>query len=249
MSGLLRAELLKFRTTRMMYGMGLAMVGLVALGVVGTILTAGRDGRPELATPSAVAEVLSSASQGTVIVLVLGILAMTSEFRHGTITSTLLTSPDRRQVVAAKLAASAVVGAIFAVIASVVMLAIAVPWLGAEGVEGSIVADQLGRAVLGALAATALYGVVGVGVGAVARNQVAALVIALVWIMVVESLLVGLLPDVGRWLPGGAAAALTGAEPPNGGMLPMWGGGLLLAAYGVAFAWAGARFTLQRDVT
>ena len=88
----------------------------------------------------------------------------------------------------------------------------------------------------------------GVGFGAVVTNQTVAITIALIWSQVVEGLLVGFLPEVGRWLPGGAASALSGIETPNGGMLPMWAAAIVLAAYGLAFAAAGAAALARRDV-
>ena len=107
---------------------------------------------------------------------------------------------------------------------------------------------DVGFVLLGAMAATALYAMVGVGLGSLIRNQTAAVVVALVWVMVVEGLLVSFLPEVGRWLPGGAVAALTGVTTENGGLLPMWAGALLFAAYGLAFAAAGTRFVMRRDI-
>jgi hypothetical protein len=53
-------------------------------------------------------------------------------------------------------------------------------------------------------------------------------------------------PGLGRWLPSAAAAALTN---PSGGHLSSWAGGLLLAAYGLAFAVVGTRLVMRRDVT
>jgi ABC-2 type transport system permease protein len=67
-------------------------------------------------------------------------------------------------------------------------------------------------------------------------------------VMVVEGLLISFVSDVGKWLPGGAVAALTGSATLHGNLLPMWGGALLFAAYGLAFAAAGSRFVMQRDI-
>jgi hypothetical protein len=53
-------------------------------------------------------------------------------------------------------------------------------------------------------------------------------------------------PTLPRWLPGGAAAALT---DPGGQHLSMWAGGLLLAGYGLVLATIGSRLTLRRDIT
>jgi hypothetical protein len=63
-----------------------------------------------------------------------------------------------------------------------------------------------------------------------------------------EDLLVGVLrrPGLGRWLPDGAAAALTA---PGDGTLPMWAGGLVFAAYGLVLALLGGRLVVRRDLT
>ena len=150
-------------------------------------------------------------------------------------------------MVAAKLAATGLAGLVTGALASTLALAVALPWLAAEDVPFSLVSDELVLVAGGTLVATALYGVA-VRVGALVRNQLAAVAISLGWMLVAENLLITLLPEVGRWLPLGAAAALVRAAPPEGGLLPMWGGGLLLAAYGLAFALAGTRFVLRRDV-
>jgi ABC-2 type transport system permease protein len=88
-----------------------------------------------------------------------------------------------------------------------------------------------------------------VGVGALVRNQVAALVGTLVWVLLVEGLLLSLLnaPGLGRWLPSAAAAAAI--TSPGGDHLSRLGGTLLLATYALALALAGTRLVVRRDVT
>lgn len=249
MRNLIRAELLKLRTTRMFWYCALAALAFVPISLTISILTAGKEGAgAALDTSEGIRNVMSAASSGTLIVLIIGILMMAGEFRHNTATSTFLVSPDRRRVVGAKLISSAIVGVGLAVAASVLTLAIAVPWLAAKNVDVSILSGDVGLILLGAVAATALYALVGVGVGSLIRNQTAAVAIALVWVMIVEGLVVSLLPEVGRWLPGGAAAAITGAATGDGAMLPMWAGACVLAAYGVAFAAAGSRFVMRKDI-
>lgn len=93
-----------------------------------------------------------------------------------------------------------------------------------------------------------MYGALGVAVGAVVRNQTSAIVISLAWVLLVESLLVSLLPEFGRWLPGGAASALTSTAVQTGDFLPMWAAALVLGVYVVGFSVAGARAVDQRDV-
>ncbi len=250
MNGMIRAELLKLTTTRMFYGNVLAALAFVPISIATAILTAGEDGGPPaLETSEGLRNVFAAASSGALIVLVTGILVMAGEFRHGMATSTFLVCPDRPKVVRAKLIATTVVGAAVAVAASVLTLAIALPWLASRDIDVSILSGDVGFVLAGCVIATALYALVGVGVGSLIRNQTAAVVITLIWVMVVESLLVSFLPDIGRWLPGGANAAASGVATANGDLLPMWGGILLFAAYGMAFAAAGSRFVLQRDIT
>jgi ABC-2 type transport system permease protein len=252
MGHLIAAEWLKLRTIWMGLLMLAGTVGYTILQVVAAILTAGRvQGTFELASSEGVRVVLASATRGLVFIAVLGVLAMAGEYRHQTVTATFLVTPDRGRAVTAKLLLYTLVGLAFAAVATAVALAIALPWLALKGVHVPGFGHELLLVVAGVLASGALYGLLGVGVGALVRNQVAAVVIAVLWITLADALLVGLAPAVGRWTPGGALAALTRtpATPGNAGYLPMWAGGLLLAGYGVAFAVVGTRLVVRRDVT
>jgi ABC-2 type transport system permease protein len=246
---LVRAELLKLRTNRLMPAIAAITVVLVGLTVSASILAAGRaQGTFGLDTPEGVRNVLGSAWPAATIVLILGILAMSGEMRHGTITSTFLVTPDRRRVVMAKLATYGIVGLASAAAALAVAFAIALPWLAAKDVD--VVMDAgLVTVVVGSLLGAILYGALGVGIGALIRNQAAAVAVALVWSFLVEGMLVSLLPEVGKWLPGGAASALGGAATTGGDLLPVWGGGLLLGCYALAVAAAGSRAVIRNDVT
>lgn len=248
MNQLIRAELLKLRTTRTAFWTVVGLPAAVALGVSSTIATAGRSGGGfGLETVEGVRNVLGASSSGAMIALILGILAMSGEYRHQTVTQTFLVTPLRHRVVAAKFAAFALVGLALAVAASALTLAIALPWLASEGADVRILQD-IGPVFLGATAGSVLYGALGVAVGALIRNQAAAIVIALAWIMVIEGLLVGLLPELGRWLPGGAASALTSSSVKAGDLLPMWAAVLVLGAYAIGFTVAGSRVVVERDV-
>ena len=191
---------------------------------------------------------LSAASSGTLIVLIRGILMVAGEFRHNTVTSTFLLSPDRKKVIGAKLVTAGIVGMGLAVAVSALTLAIALPWLAAKNIEVSLLSGDVLEVLLGAMAATALYALVGVGLGCILRNQTAAVIVTLAWVMLVEALVIGFIPSVGRWLPGGAAAALTDTATLKGGLLPMWAGAAVLTAYGLGFATAGTRFVLRKDI-
>ena len=250
MRNMIHAELLKLRTTRMFYGNALAAIVFVPISVAVAILTAGTDGGPPaLETGEGLRNVFAAASSGSIVVLIIGILVMAGEFRHNMATSTFLVCPDRKRVVGAKLLATALVGAGIAIAASALTLAIALPWLASRDIDVAILSGDVGFVLVGCIVATSLYALVGVGIGSLIRNQTAAVVVTLIWVMIVESLLVSFLPDVGKWLPGGANAAASGIATINGDLLPMWGGILLFIGYGLAFAGAGNRFVMQRDIS
>lgn len=96
MTHLVRAELLKLRTVRLPLWLLVTTLALVLLGVLATVLTAGLEGAPlRRDDPELLARAVSSASGGNIIVLILGILTLTQEYRFGTATSTFLITPKR----------------------------------------------------------------------------------------------------------------------------------------------------------
>jgi hypothetical protein len=105
--------------------------------------------------------------------------------------------------------------------------------------------------MLGVGLVLALYGPIGVAVGALVRNQIAAVVAALAWTFIVEQLVVALWPEVGRWLPGGAPARSSSSARWHDPGRPAAGVGraLLLVAYAVVLSVVAATVTLRRDLT
>jgi ABC-2 type transport system permease protein len=246
---LIRAEFTKLATTRLIYGMAAAMAAFALLTVVGGIAYAGRDGSPALSAYSLPILVAAPVTLLSGAALLLGILGMAGEFRHQTVTQTFLVTPNRGRVVAAKLVAYPLAGIALALAILAFTAAVATCWLAAKGITPSLlVAHPLGHVLLGAVLAAGLCGLVGVGVAALVRNQVAALVGVAVWVLVVEGLLMSLLnsPSLAKWLPSAAAAALTN---PGGAQLSRLAGTLLLAGYALALALVGSRLVVRRDIT
>jgi ABC-2 type transport system permease protein len=248
MTRLVHAELLKLRTTRTARVLlALAAAGTAAL--VAVVLLAGRPGQPALGEDALRQLLLVPAQPLTVAALVLGILGMAGELRHGTATPTFLVTPGRGRVLAAKLAAAALTGLAMALASSAAVLAVGLPWLRARGIDVALADPGAAARAAGLAAAVALFAVLGTGLAALLRNQVAALVVGLLWwSQGVERVLAGLLqqPGLERWLPMGAAAALT---RPGGGTLPMWAGAPVLAGYGLLLALLGGRLLARRDLT
>jgi ABC-2 type transport system permease protein len=247
MGRLVTAELLKLRTARaplLVLAIGFAVV-LAVLG--STLFNAGKVGAPSLGTTASMRQILVAPGVGALFVLVVGVLAASGEFRHHTATGVFLVTPRRTRVVAAKVVAMALLGAAFAVASTTAVLAITLPYLAAQGVAVSLAGPELVLVCLGILASLPVYGLLGVGIGTLVPNQVVAVVLPILWLLVVENLLPAYgLGRIVPWLPGGAASALARAEQP--GLLPMWAGGLLLLSYVAALVGAGARRLDRLDI-
>ncbi len=247
MTALLHSELLKQRSTRATLSLFVAMIGLVLLAVLlhgfGLRAEALRDRHVQLMVLGR-GELL-----GVLFAALLGAMSITAEIRHGTIRPTFLFSPRRGRVVAAKVVVSVLVGAGFGLVAGAVATAAGTAALRARGIDVQLDGSDDALLVFGSAAAAALWAAIGVGLGALVRNQVPTLIGICAWLLFVEGLLAdatGGLGDVGRILPGAAAAAISGQDP--GTLLAPAVGVVLLVAYAAAAALAGAIATSRRDV-
>jgi ABC-type transport system involved in multi-copper enzyme maturation permease subunit len=186
---------------------------------------------------------------GTLFAALLGALSITTEIRHGTIRPTFLVTPRRGRVVWAKVVANLLVSAGFGLVAGAAAIAAGLAAFGARGIDVGLDGGDYALLVAGSVTAAALWAVIGVGVGSLIRHQVPTVVGICAWLLFVEGLLAGDLVGLGsviRFLPGSAAAAISGQEP--GTLLSPGAGLVLLAAYGLAAALAGAFAISRRDV-
>jgi ABC-2 type transport system permease protein len=246
-SAQLRSELLKQRSTGTSLALFANMVGLVLLAVLLHALGLGSE---QLDSSSEQLMVLGRGEfLGALFAGLLGALSITSEIRHGTIRPTFLVSPRRGRVVAAKVWASALIGTGFGLAASALAVGVGAAAFRARGIDMRLDGGDYALLLAGSAPATALWAVIGTGVGAVVRQQVPTVVGMSAWLLFVEGLLVGDVAgvaDVGRFAPGAAAAAITGQEPDTL-LAPAAGLALLLVYAGTAAA-AGSLATARRDV-
>lgn len=253
MNRLVRGEFRKLFTTRLWLWMLLGACAITAMFMSFTIAFDGAEGSPSppLSTAAGQRNLFGVAGSAGVFVLILGIIAITGEFRHQTVTPTFLATPHRGRVVISKLLAYAVAGVGYGVAVVLLAVAIALPWVSAKGIDLSLTGNGIPGTLAGVVAGIAVYALLGVGVGALIRNQIAAVVGSLVYLFVVEGFVSALptIRDYYKYFPGGANSALVGAQQPNVTLLEPWQGGLLLVAYGVVFAVAGTWIAVRRDVS
>ena len=240
----LLSELRKMRSTRTNLGLLAGMVALTLLTVLinGFVLSAtelrGHDNQHLL---------LSAGTSGALFASLIGVMAITSEFRHGTIRSTFLVTPDRSRVIAAKVVASLLMGIVFGLVAIGLSFGVGYAILTGRGIDFALDAGHVVLLVLGTVLMTALWAAMGVGIGAVVRNQVFAVIGVIVWAFFVDNLIRALLPDAGRFTPVGASDSVTAGFADY--LLAPALGALLLAAYALVFIAAGAMLVARRDVT
>ncbi len=173
-------------------------------------------------------------------------MAITSEFRHGTIRSTFLVTPRRSRVIAAKVVASLLMGIVFGLVAISISFGVGYAILTGRGIDFALDTGHVVLLVVGTVFMTALWAAMGVGIGAVVRNQVFAVIGVIVWALLVD-LIRALLPDVGRFTPVGASDSVTAGFADY--LLAPALGALLLAAYALVVVAAGATLVARRDVT
>jgi ABC-2 type transport system permease protein len=187
-----------------------------------------------------------------IFALLLGTLMVTTEFRHKTVTTAFLVTPRRPRLVTGKLLTAALLGAGLAVIMILGSLLGGGLTLIARGGSFSALAHQIPAVAPGMVLVFALFAILGVGVGSIVTNQVAAIIVVLGWFLVIENILVGLVHSALRWVPTGAASAaasVSRGRAMNFGLFAWWQGALLMLGYGLAFAIVGSFILTRRDIT
>jgi ABC-2 type transport system permease protein len=195
MTDQLLAELRKMRSTRTNLGLLGGMVALILL----TVLLNGFIPKPhELASHDNQHALLSAGTSAALFAALIGVMAITSEFRHGTIRPTFVVTPHRTRVIAAKVAASLLMGVLFGLAAIGLSFGVGCAILSVRDIPLELGTSHVLWLMLGTPAMTAAWAAIGVGLGAVVRNQVFAVIGLIVWAMVVDNLLRGLIPGATR---------------------------------------------------
>jgi ABC-type transport system involved in multi-copper enzyme maturation permease subunit len=182
---------------------------------------------------------------GAVFAALLGAMSITGEIRHGTIRPTLLTTPERGRVVASKTVVAMLSGLLFGLAASVLAAIVGTVVLSARGATIQLDGGDYALLLVGATSAATLWAVIGFGLGAIIRNQVAAIVATFVWLLIVENLLVDGIPLVSRFLPGTLGRAMSGQRVATLHTPVL--AALLLVLYAATIVTIGWRITNRRD--
>ncbi|MEI7054465.1 ABC transporter permease [Nocardioides sp. CCNWLW239] len=259
-----RGEVVRLTRTR------LALWTLVAAAACGGLLTAlvALTG-PENATPpmpgmdtsEGVSGVLSLLGATLFVPALIGTMAITGEFRHRTVATTFLAVPRRGRVLVAKLVAYGGLGLAYGLGMGLFAVAGIYAGTSARGIVPGLGFEAILDTAMRYGVAAAIYMVLGVGIGAVARHQLIAIGITLGYFYFAENLVM-ILPGaniVYPFLPGGATSALTGATQLLEMVAAETGvsgpvvqapvvGAVVLLGYALAASALAAAVSLRRDV-
>jgi len=181
-------------------------------------------------------------------------LGVTTEYRYQTITPTVLITPSRWTLISAKLIAYAVLGMLYALACIVVQLAMVLPWLASRNISFDLGDPDLRRALFGLFLVLALYGIIGLGVGALLKNQIVAVTIGVIFLLILQNLLLAI-PGVRHawpYMPAGATTAILfnqSSAPDVVTILSPAAGVVVLLLWAFIPALVGAGITMNRDIT
>jgi len=182
----------------------LTLVGVAVAGTGGAFFVFESEFSGEfLGQDAQIAAVIDQVGGIAIVPMIVGLLSVTTEFRHETIGRTFQLVPSRTRVVATKMVVGAVYGVLFFVLGALPLFGVML-LSGEQLAFGELTREALWQGPVGLILMT----VFGVALGALLRSQVVAVSLSLVHFFIVESLFVQFLPQVGQWLPFQALNAL-----------------------------------------
>ncbi len=255
---IIRSELFKLRTSPAPWAVAGAVLLFTALGIVITFLVAvGTHRHVQFLAPHTTYRLrrligAGFAVGGVWMAAIVGVLCVTSEYRHKLMTTSLLVEPRRWKLLTAKSVATVLWGLFYAVVSLLLVGAMGIPLLKTQGGSVSALFNQAGAVLPGLFAAFALLALFGAGLGTLIKNQIAAVVTILAITFIVEPVFDGVLPSVGKWLPFAASASVAGGlvrPAERASLLSWWLAAIVLAAWGLVPIVVGYFVTFKKDVT
>lgn len=245
---LLRSEWLKLWTTRTTWVMlGIALFGEALFAGLYTGLASLSEIEGPAGEPEGLETVATGVGLMLVMMLVLGVLIATTEFRYGTASSTFLATPKRWPALLAKLGIALAVGLVAGLAYVVVNGGLAVSLFAERGGDTPAATDLI-EIYAGVIASYAILAAFGLGVGAVVRNQVGAIIAAIAFFFVLSPLPELLPGSIGDYFPAQAIGALHGS-PEGDASLGQVTGGLVLGAWAAVLVALGTLLVCRRDLS
>ncbi|MBF4459191.1 ABC transporter permease [Pseudoclavibacter sp. VKM Ac-2867] len=248
--GAVRSEWIKFRGLASNNVLaGFTFLLLVANGIAMPWAYVFRDRGSAQANYDAYPEMIVDKTGYVGIVLaVLAVLMVTNEYRSGQISTTLLSVPRRTPALIAKAAIIASVAFVIGVVSSAIGFAVAPPILAGGGYSYVLETPDLLRLVVGSGFYLAAISVIGIALGAIIRNVIAAVLATIVFLIIVP-VIPQMFSEYGteimRFFPiqaGSLLLAPAGTDP-----MGPWGGSAVLLLWTLALFVSAAVVLKRRD--
>lgn len=275
---LVKAELLKIRTTNIWWIFAISALVLQALAFTINAVQANAmlsgpvstEGVPagQVDDFTAQSDVVYQAANlytsgqffALLFVMLLGIIMVTNEFHHQTATTTFLTTPRRTSVIVAKLITATVLGAFFWLVSTVINIPATILFLSSQDQSSHLGDGGVVRAILLNLLAYVLWGIFGVGFGVLIRSQIGATVTAVVLYLVgttAASIIFTVLEAWLKWdwigklqvIVPSIASGLMISGTDLPGSPPQWVGALVLVTYAAVTGLVGTLIVQRRDIS
>lgn len=259
MTKLIKTEVLKLIYLKSTWLLFLVAALFGALNTVATGFAIDNNevsfGFPNSETTIGVDSIYANAAGSYVFALIIGILMITSEFKHGTAIATFLISPKRFDVIRAKLIVGTVAGLAIQLFAFFAASGAAFVYLATRENAADPTMSKIWSTFLAALLSGAVLAIVGIGIGSLILSQALAITASLIWLFLIEPILILFASGIGKYLVSGAVTGMLSLEfnstafsfDPSELLSPTQSA-LVLLGYAILFIFLATRTTLKRDI-
>jgi ABC-2 type transport system permease protein len=251
LGGALRSEFTKIRSVRSTYWTLLAMV-VVSVGF-GALASYGATRNPQPPPFDSTAQSLGGLYISQLVIAVLGVLTISSEYSTRMISTTLTAFPRRGMLIAAK---GIVFGAITLVSSLITCFAsffVGQAIMSSHHISTTLSQPHVLRAVIGGALFLTAVGLLAFGLGLLLRHSAGA-ISAAVGLLFVVSILIHLLPQswqvhVDKWMPALAGSQIWAVVPATGPIpsFAPWTGFAVLCGWAAVFIAAGMYLFRNRN--
>lgn len=199
---------------------------------------------------------------GLLFAMLLGAILVTNEFFHQTATATFLATPQRTKVIMAKLGTAVLAAGFFWVFTTAINLAVGSIYFSSKGYSSQLGEWPVTRAILMNGLAFGLWGILGVGLGVLIRNQIGAVLVgAIAYVVGSQAVQIIFYLIYEFWVkedwvlkamvafPTVASTVMVSPEKTFPQSPVWWVGAIVLLAYGVVFGAVGTLITRKRDIS
>lgn len=250
-AGVLRSEFTKIRSVRSTYWTLLAMI-VVSIGL-GALVSFGATRNPQGPGFDPTMRSLGGLYLSQLIIGVLGVLVITSEYSTKMITTTLSAMPRRSTLIAAKAVVFSAVALVSSLVICFASFFIGQAIMSSHHMNTTLSQPGVLRAVIGGALFLTACGLLAFGIGLLLRHSAGA-ISAVVALLFVISILINLLPQswqihVDKWMPAVAGSQVWTVVPSQGPVpyFSPWSGFAVLCGYAAIAIAAGLILFRRRN--